>query len=154
LRGSGRGRGCGILSSMNFHHIPWEPILFGMVKLLKVFGIIPGAIAAFGVRKFYQKWRQNKAMAGWPSTDATIQGGQVHKEGMRYWVELTYTYYVSEYRSGKHVHRFRREEDADDFVRQIKDKRVQVHYNASKPDNSVILDRDIEVVALLTPQYR
>lgn len=139
---------------MNFHHLPWEPILFGIVKLLKIFGIVPGAIAAFGVRRIYQKWRQNKATAGWPVTDATIQSGQVHKEGMRYWVELTYTYYVSEYRSGKHVHRFRREGDADDFVRQIKDKRVQVHYNASKPDDSVILDRDIEVVALLTPQYR
>jgi hypothetical protein len=154
LRSSGPGWGCDILSSMNFHHIPWEPILFGIVKLFKVFGIIPGAMAAYGVRRLYQRWRQNKAMAGWPATDATIQSGQVHKEGMRYWVELTYTYYVTEYRSGKHVHRFRREEDADEFVRQIKDKRVQVHYNASKPDNSVILDRDLEVVALLAPQYR
>lgn len=139
---------------MNFHHIPWEPILFGILKLLKVFGIIPGAMAAYGARRFYQKWRQNKAMAGWPATDATIQSGLVHKEGMRYWVELTYTFYVNEYRSGKHVHRFRREEDADDFVRQIKDKRVQVHYDAANPDRSVILDRDIEMVALLTPQYR
>ena len=67
---------------------------------------------------------------------------------------LPYTYYLGEYRSGKHVHHFRREEDADEFVRQVKDKHVQVHYNASKPDNSVILDRDLEVIALLAPQYR
>jgi hypothetical protein len=140
---------------MNHGHIPWNTILFGIVHLLKAFGLIPGAIAAFGVRKLYQKWRQNQATAGWPSTDATIQSGQVHKEGpWRFWAEITYTYYVGEYRSGKHVHRFRREEDADNFVRQIKDKRVQVHYNASDPDKSVILDRDLEMIALLTPQYR
>ncbi len=85
-------RMCGILLTMNLHHLPWEPILFGIVKLLKVFGIIPGAMAAYGVRKLYQRHRQNKAMAGWPATDATIQSGEVHKEGMRYWVELTYIY--------------------------------------------------------------
>jgi superfamily I DNA and RNA helicase len=73
---------------------------------------------------------------------------------MRYWVELTYTYCVGEYRSGKHVHHFRREEEADEFVRQVKDKHVQVHYEASNPDKSVILDRDLEVTALLAPQYR
>ena len=144
---------CDILTAMNFHHFPWEAILFGLIKLLKVFGIIPGAMAAFGLRRLYQKWRQNKAMSGWPATDATIQSGQVQKEGLRYWVELTYTYYVGEYRSGKHVHRFRREQDDDEFIRQIKDKRVQVHYNVSDPDKSVILDRDLEVIALLAPQF-
>ncbi len=139
---------------MNFHHIPWGEIVFVLVKLLKMGGIIPGALAAFGVRKLYQKWRQNKAVAGWPATDGTIQSGKVHKQGMRYWVELTYTYYVGEYRSGKHVHHFRREEEADEFARQVKDKHVQVHYEASNPDKSVILDRDLELIALLAPQYR
>jgi hypothetical protein len=139
---------------MNLHHIPWEAILFGLFKLLKVFGFIPASVAAFGVRKLYQKWRQNQAMAGWPATDATILNGQVHKEGLRFWAEITYTYYVGEYRSGKHVHRFRREADADEFIRQIKDKRVHVHYNASDPEKSVILDRDLEMVALLAPQFR
>jgi hypothetical protein len=140
---------------MSFHHISWGLILLEFFKLLKVFGLIPGALAAFGVRKLYQKWRQNKAMTGWPSTNATIQSGSVHKEGFRStWAELTYTYYVGEYRVGKHIHRFRREEEADDFVRQVKDKRLQVHYDASDPDNSVILDRDLEMIALLAPQMR
>ena len=139
---------------MNLHHVHWEWLLWGLIKFLKMFGIIPGALAAFGVRRLYQKWRQNKATAGWPATDGTIQSGEVHKQGLRYWVELTYTYYVGEYRSGKHVHHFRREEDADEFVRQVKEKHVQVHYNASKPENSVILDRDLEMVALMAPQFR
>jgi hypothetical protein len=140
---------------MNIHHIPWEPLLLGALKLLKVFGIIPGAVAAFGVRKFYQKWRQNQATAGWPATDATILNGQVHKEGLRrIWAELTYSYYVGEYRAGKYVRRFRKEGDADEFIRQVRDKRVQVHYDRSDPEQSVILDRDLELVALLTPQFR
>jgi hypothetical protein len=93
-------------------------------------------------------------MAGWPATDATLLNGQVYEEALRFWAEITYTYYVEEYRSGKRVHRFRREAEADEFVRQVKDKRVQVHYNTSDPDKSVILDRDLEMVALLAPQLR
>ncbi|MGA3032967.1 MAG: DUF3592 domain-containing protein [Terracidiphilus sp.] len=144
----------GILIPMGPHHIPWEALIFGIIKLLKVFGFIPGAIAAFGVRKLYQKWRQQKAIAGWPATDATIQSGQVHKQGWHTWVELTYTYFVGEYRSGTHVHNFRREAQADEFLRQVKDKRVHVHYDAGHPEKSVILDRDLEMVALLAPSYR
>jgi hypothetical protein len=154
LKGTTKIAGHGILNPMSSHHIPWEWLIFGLVKLLKVFGIIPGAIAAFGVRKLYQRWRQNKAIAGWPATDATIQSGTVHKEGWRVWVELTYTYFVSEYRSGTYVHKLRSEEQAEEFLRQVKDKHVLVHYNGSNPEKSVILDRDLELVALLTPSYR
>jgi hypothetical protein len=140
---------------MNFHYIHWEWLIWGLVKFLKVFGIIPGALAAFGVKRLYQKWRQNRAMAGWPATDATIQSGEVHKKGWRsLWAEITYTYYVGEYRSGKYLRHFRSEEDADQFVRQVNDKRVQVHYNASDPDKSVILERDLEMIALLAPANR
>jgi len=146
--------GHGILNPMSSTHIPWEWLIFGTIKLLKVFGIIPGAIAAFGVRKLYQKWRQQKAIAGWPATDATIQSATVHKEGWRVWVELTYTYFVGEYRSGKFVHRLRREDQADDFVREVKDKHVLVHYDGNNPEKSVILDRDLEMVALVIPSYR
>lgn len=140
---------------MPFHHIPWEPLLFGLLKLLKGFGLIPGALAAYGAQRFWQKRRQNKAMAGWPATDATIQSGQVHKEGWRrYWAELTYTYYLGEYHSGKYVRYFRKEGDADAFVRQVKDRHVMVHYNNANPEKSVILDRDMEMIALLAPAYR
>ena len=133
--------------------MPWEVIFFGMIKLIKAFGLIPGAIAAFGVRKLYQKWRQNKAMAGWPVTDGTILSGQVHREGRRrYWAEIAYYYFVGEYRSGTYVRRFRKEEDADAFVRQVKEKRLQVRYNDANPEQSVILDRDLEMIVLLSPQ--
>jgi hypothetical protein len=143
----------GILSTMHFERIPWSVIFLTAWHLLKAFGIIPGAIAAFGVRKLYQKWRQQKAIAGWPATDATIQSGQVHKQGWNTWVELSYTYFVGEYRSGTYVHKLR-SQDAEEFIRQVKDKHVLVHYNSNNPEKSVILDRDLELVALLTPQLR
>jgi hypothetical protein len=138
---------------MHHSHLPWALIFLELVKLLKAFGLIPGAIAAFGARRLYQKWRQNRAMAGWPATDATIQSGQVHKKGWRsYWAEMQYTYYVAEYRAGKYVRHFRRAEDAGEFVRQLINKHVMVHYDSANPEKSVILDRDMEMVVLLAPQ--
>jgi len=140
--------------TMDMQHIPWQliPLAF---KLMAKFGLIPGAAAGYGVKKLYQKWRQNWAFVGWPSTEARVQYVTVHSEGPRqFWVELTYSYFFEEYRSGTHVHRFPKEDEADEFVRQIKDKRLQVRYNPDKPDESVILDRDLEMVALLAPQLR
>jgi len=137
---------------MDLRHVPWHLILPAALKLLAKFGLIPGAAAGFGVKKLYQKWRQNKAFTGWVSTEARVQYGKVTSEGPRqHWVELTYTYFVEEYRSGTHVHRFKKEEEADDFLSQIKDKRLQVRYNPAKPDESVILDRELEMVVMLAP---
>ncbi len=140
---------------MHSHAIRWEWIIFEVIRLLKIFGLIPGALAAFGLRKLYQKWRQRRAESGWPATDATVHSVHVHKQGSwSYWAEITYTYFVGEYRSGKHVHRFRRKEEAEEFVRQLRGRHVLVHYDTDKPDSSVILDRDLEMVALMAPQYR
>ena len=134
-------------------HITWEWALVAL-KLLKTFGIIPGAIAAYSVQKMLQRRRQKHAIEGWPATEATIQSGTVHKEGLRrYWAEVTYSYYVGEYRSGSYLRLFRREADADEFIRQLKDKRVRVHYNGSDAEKSVILDRDVEMIAMLAPQF-
>jgi len=136
-------------------HSSWEWIIFLTLKLLKTFGLLPGAIAAFWLRKFYQKHRQRRAMEGWPTTEATIQIGRVHQDGPRkYWAEVTYSYFVGEYRSGTYLRHFRREEQAYDFVRLLKDRRIQLRYKKSAPDNSVILDRDLELIGLLVPELR
>jgi len=140
---------------MDWQHIHWNlpwhflPLL---LKLLAKFGLIPGAALGYGIKKWKQKRRQDRAQVDWLSTDATVQGGTVKKHGPRqYWVELTYSYFAGEYRTGTHVHRFHKQEEADEFLRQIKDKRMQVRYNPGKPAESAILDRDIEMVVLLTP---
>lgn len=140
---------------MHSHSWPWTLIFPELVKLLKFFGIIPGAAAAAGVRRYYQKRRQEKAMEGWLAVDATIRGGEIKEHGWRnYWVEFDYTYYVGEYRIGKYVCHFKRRDDASDFVGQVRNKRVHAHYDPGDPEKSVILDRDLEMVALLTPQFR
>lgn len=139
---------------MHFQHIPWALIVAELVKFLKGFGLIPGAMAAYGAKRMYQGWRQKKAMSGWPSTSARVLNGQVHRENRRYWVELTYTYFVEEYRAGKYVRKFRNQDEAKEFVRQVRDRHVQIRYNQNAPDESVILDRDLELIAALAPQFR
>jgi hypothetical protein len=132
----------------------WHIFLPLAFKLLKGFGLLPGVLAAFGVRKLVQKWRQGHAASGWPMTEATIQWGKVHSDGPRqYWVEVTYSYFVNEYRSGTYVRHFKREEDASDFIRHTRDKRVMVRYKESAPDTSTILDRDLDMIVLMAPQY-
>jgi hypothetical protein len=139
---------------MDILHFPWGLMLSWIITLLKVFGIIPGAIAANWLRKLYQRRRQPRAMEGWPSTEATIQSGRVQSEGTRHWAEITYTYFVGEYRVGTYLRNFRKEDDANEFVRQLRDKRLHVHYKESNFDTSVILDRDLEMIVLLLPQLR
>jgi hypothetical protein len=140
---------------MTHHHISWAVIAFETVKLLKFFGLLPGALAAFGMRKLYQSWRQRHASAGWPATNATVQYARVFHEGPRsFWAEITYSYFVGEYRSGTYVRRFRREAEAEEFVREVKEKQLQVRYKDSDPEHSVILDRDLQLVVMLAPQLR
>jgi len=146
---------CGILSAMHGYDIHWRLIFLLILKLLKSFGLIPGAMAAYWLRGVFQKWRQQRAVDGWPVTEATILWGKVEKEGLnRYWAEISYSYCVGEYRSGTYLRRFKREEEADEFVRQIKDKRIQIRYKESDPKNSTILDRDLELVAPMQLQMR
>lgn len=140
---------------MDSDSIHWAYLVALGIKLLAKFGLIPGFVAAFGLQKFRQKYRQRKAVEGWPSTDANIQWCKVHQEGARnYWVEVTYSYFVGEYRSGTYIRRFKKEEQAEDFARQLREKRIQVHYKTGDPANSVILERDLEMIALLTPEMR
>jgi hypothetical protein len=40
------------------------------------------------------------------------------------------------------------------FVRQVREKQLPVHYKQSKPETSVILDRDLEMIVLMVPQFR
>jgi hypothetical protein len=138
---------------MFVHGIDWRIVVPLILKLLKAFGLIPGFMAAYGIRKLFQKWRQKHAMDGWPSTEARILWGMVHSEGpRRIWAEITYSYYVGEYRSGTYLRVFRREEDADEFVRQIKDRKLQIRYKESNPEASTILECDLQMIAPISLQ--
>jgi hypothetical protein len=103
----------------------------------------------------WRKARNENAAQGWPSVEGRIQSGKVAPipKTSRFLATLTYTYFIEEYRSGKYVHEFNNEEDADNFVRQIKDKSVHIRYKQSNPDKSVLEQSVIEQHIMLTPRF-
>jgi hypothetical protein len=103
----------------------------------------------------WQKTRAERIAQGWPSVEGTIHSGKVTPipKTTRYLATLQYSYFVQEYRSGTYVHEFTRESDADNFVRQLKDKRIQIRYNESNPDKSVLEQSVIEQQIQLTPRF-
>ena len=101
----------------------------------------------------WQKSRKEAAAQGWPSVEGVIVGTQVVPipKTTRFHATLQYTYFVEEYRTGKYIHEFSKEEQADDFVRQMKDKRIHIRYKQSNPDKSVLEQRVVEQQILLAP---
>jgi hypothetical protein len=107
---------------------------------------------------YFRRWKKNRAETiaqGWPSVPGRIQSGKVERipKTTRFHATLTYTYFVEEYRSGEYVHEFAKESDADDFIRQLKDKSVQIRYKQSNPDKSVLEQSVIEQHIQLAPRF-
>jgi hypothetical protein len=139
------------------HSFTWHDLLrYGhiWIYLLKWPAYFIVGWAAIYYRR-WQKTRQETLAQGWPSVEGTIIGGKVAPipKTSRFHVTLDYTYFVEEYRSGKYAHDFANESEADDFVRQMKDKRIQIRYNQSNPNKSVLEQRAIEQHVLLAPRF-
>jgi len=103
----------------------------------------------------WQKRRRETIAQTWPSIEGVILSGEVAPTPKTscFLATLQYTYFVEEYRTGEYVHEFAKETDADDFVRQLKDKRVQIRYKQSNPDESVLEQSVVEQHAQLTPRF-
>ena len=117
-----------------------------------------GAFAIAWITIYLKRWqkRRKEAVAqGWPSAEARILSGKVVPipKTNRFLATLTYTYFVEEYRSGTYTHEFAHEPEADDFVRQMKDKKVQIRYNPTNPDTSVLEQAAVEQMVLLAPRF-
>jgi hypothetical protein len=143
---------------MSFAHpFSWQdlwPFFHTWIYLLKW----PLAFVAGWGAIFYRRWRKGRdenAAQGWPSADGLIVSGEVKPipKTSRFHASLTYTYFVGEYRSGTYDHDFQSEADANDFVRQMKDKRVQIRYKQSNPDKSVLEQSVIEQHVMLAPRF-
>jgi hypothetical protein len=107
--------------------------------------IIEGTVLAaavvggeFGRRKFQEHLQ--KSAVGWPATEGTIQWAKVERipQSLRFVVNLTYTYFVDEYRAGDFAQEFRREWEADAFANSMRDRRIQIRYKESDPEISII----------------
>lgn len=106
----------------------------------------------------YRRWRKShdeSAAQEWPSVDGLIISGKVTPlpKTSRSLATLEYTYFVGEYRSGKYVHEFSSEEDADTFVRSMKDKHIPIRYNQTNPNKSVLEEAALAQHIPLTPRF-
>lgn len=106
------------------------------------FGFAWGAV---GWRR-WQKRRKESIAQGWPSVEAVILTGSVSPvpKTSCFLATLRYTYYVDEYRTGTYLHEFARESDADEFIRQLANKRLPIRYNPAKPEYSVLETATVE----------
>ena len=103
----------------------------------------------------WQKRRNEQNAQGWPSIEGRISGGKVVAipKTSRYLATLEYIFFLEEYRTGKYTHEFFKEDEANAFVRTMKDKRVHIRYKQSNPDKSVLEQSVVEQQILLTPRF-
>jgi hypothetical protein len=107
---------------------------------------------------YFRRWRKSSAedaAQGWPSVEGIIISGDFKPipKTNRVHAVLQYTYFVGEYRSGRYGHEFAGEDEAGEFVRQMKNKRVQIRYKESNPDVSVLEQSVVEQHVLLAPRF-
>lgn len=107
---------------------------------------------------YIRRWRRNhveEAAQGWPSAEGNITSGKVTRlaHTNRQLVTLEYSYFVEEYRYGKYTHEFSKKEEAEEFIRQLTNKHVQIRYNPSNPKQSVLEQRVAEQYVLLAKPF-
>jgi hypothetical protein len=112
-------------------------------------------IAAWGalfIRRWLKRHRERVAQS-WPLVEGVILNGAVTRirRTSHFHATLNYTYFVGEYRTGKYIHEFAKEADADAFVRIMKDKRVHIRYKQSNPNKTVLEQSVVEQHAMLAP---
>jgi hypothetical protein len=99
-------------------------------------------------------WFRRQRAAGWPVADGRIESVKVSNRRLSftanrsyYFAELGYSYSVAgTLNSGRYTRDFPTEQEADEFVRDLQDKAVVVHYNPGNPSSSALLEPDIDVL--------
>jgi Protein of unknown function (DUF3592) len=100
------------------------------------------------------RWLQRKRATGWPVADGRIESVEVSKPSFSfstkrgyYVAELGYSYSVpGTLNSGRYRRDFPTEQEADEFVRDLRGKPVAVHFNSNRPSSSALLEPDIEAL--------
>ena len=100
------------------------------------------------------RWLQRKRASGWPTTEGRIQSVEVSKPSFSfttkrgyYVANIGYSYSVAgTLNSGRYKRDFPTEREADEFVRDLQDKAVVVHYNPGNPSSSALLEADMAAV--------
>lgn len=137
--------------------ISWHEILrhtHAWIYLLKwPLSFVAGWTAIY-VRR-WRKTRNENAAQGWPSVEGRIISSKAARveNTSRYLVTLEYSFFLTEYHYGKYTHEFSKSDEANEFARQLKDKRVQIRYNQANPDKSVLEQSTIEQHVMLAPRF-
>src|SRR5437588_3937310 len=101
------------------------------------------------------QWLQRKRAKDWPAAEGRIESADVKKAGGfglwkpsgQYVAELGYSYSVAGECYGELYKRdFSTEPEAWEFVRDLKNKPITVHYNPTKPSTSALSNSDLEKV--------
>jgi hypothetical protein len=103
-----------------------------------------GLYAFIAFRRWRKRRMENLAQA-WPSVIGRLHDGHVDAcgPGDRCIANFNYDYFVGEYRAGTFTQSFSSQDSANDFIQSVKDKKVPIHYNPSKPDDSVLEPDDL-----------
>jgi hypothetical protein len=139
------------------HSFSWQDLLrfsHGWIYLLQW----PLYFVAGWAAILYRRWRKNRdenAAQGWPSVEGLIISAEATRiaKTSRFIVTLKYSYFLTEYHYGEYVHDFATEAEAKEFASQLRNKHIQIRYNQSKPDKSVLEQRAIEQYILLAPRF-
>jgi Protein of unknown function (DUF3592) len=108
----------------------------------------PIAFAAVAIANWWHKHQQKVALA-WPSVEGRVEGITTApgRDGKSCTVTAQYSYFLGEYQSGSFFRFFSTEDEADDFAHGIKDKRIQVRYDPSTPEKSLVEEDAIDAIA-------
>jgi len=132
---------------MNIHVYDWMAHAVVLLKVLKAVGIVPGIAATMWGRRWLQQRRQEKACYQWTMAEAHIFCKELHHEGyFQNWIELTYSYQAGECRIGSYYRHFYSKPAAIAFFAKLNTKKIPVRYNPSNPEQSAIMERDIDMV--------
>jgi hypothetical protein len=112
------------------------------------------AFALVGLTKPAWSWFRRKRAAGWPVAEGRIESVEITKSSFSfttkrgyYAAELGYSYSVA---GTSHSGLYRRElptqNEAEEFIRDLKGKPVAIHYHSTSTSSSALLEPDIEAL--------
>ena len=137
--------------------VSWHDLLHysrAWIYLLKYPLSFTIAWATIYIRRWRKKRDENNAQ-GWPSIEGRIISSQAARvdKTTRFIVTLQYSFFLSEYHYGNYIHEFSKESDAEEFARQMKEKRIQIRYSPSNPDKSILEESAVQQHVLLAPRF-
>lgn len=112
------------------------------------------AFALAGLAKPAWNWFRRTRAASWPVADGRIESVEISKPGFsftakrgHYLTTLSYSFYVAgTLHSGCYRRDFPTEDEAEEFARDLQNKTITVHCNATNPARSALLEPDIDTL--------